>query len=102
MGVATGQFQYANGLPVANGQYQWKLSGDASNGLSIVPRVIYGYLDPNGNMTTTFVFNDALSASAATTYQLTVKDAGGGQVWNETYTLTGTAVNISLILPSGR
>jgi hypothetical protein len=55
-------------------------------------------------MTATFAFNDVLSTAAGLTtcYQLTVKDVGGGQVWNECYILSGTAANINLIPPAGR
>jgi len=106
MGVATGQFQYANGSPVANGLFQWKLSSDAilaTGTACIVPLLITGYLDTNGSMSATFAFNDVLSttAGALTTYQLTVKAATGEQVWNERYHLTGTAANLNTIAPSG-
>lgn len=107
MGVATGTFQYPNGSPVASGLYQWKLSSDAiefsGTSACIVPPVVRGNLDSSGNLTTTFAFNDVLSttAGAVTTYQLTVKDIGGGQVWNENYYLTGTAANLNLIAPGG-
>jgi hypothetical protein len=106
MGVVTGTFVLPNGSPVANGAYQWKLSGDAIQ-FAVpscdVPRLFSGSLDTNGNMTATFAFNDALSTSAGltTTYQLTIKDSGGGQVWNESYYLTGTAANLNLIPPVG-
>jgi len=101
MGVATGTFQLPNGSPVANGLFQWKLSGDALllSTAMVVPKLITGNLDTSGNMTATFAFNDVLTASVATSYQLTVKDAAGGQVWNEVYTLTGTAANLNLIPP---
>jgi len=107
MGIATGQFLYTNGSPVANGLYQWKLSQDAiefgGTTACIAPPLIIGNLDTNGNMTATFAFNDVLSTTAglSTTYQLTVKDLGGGQVWNERYYLTGTAANINTIPPGG-
>jgi hypothetical protein len=70
---------------------------------STVPKLITGQLDANGAMTATAIFNDALITSQGlnTTYQLTIKDQGGGQVWNETYFFTGTAANLSLVLPSG-
>jgi hypothetical protein len=106
MGVATGQFVLPNGSPVGNGAYQWKLSGDAIQ-FAIpscdAPRLFGGNLDANGNMTATFAFNDALSTTAGltTTYQLTIKDSGGGQVWCENYYLTGTAANLNLIPPGG-
>jgi hypothetical protein len=103
MGVATGTFVLPNGSPVANGAYQWKLSSDAIlSGTSCnAPRLFGGHLDTNGNLTATFNFNDVLltSSGTSTTYQLTVKDVGGGQVWNETYYLTGTAANINLVAP---
>lgn len=62
-----------------------------------------GSLDTNGNMTATFDFNDVLSTNTGLTtyYQLTIKDSGGGQVWNEFYYLTGTAANLNLIPPLG-
>jgi hypothetical protein len=103
VGVATGTFQYANGSPVANGLYQFKLSGDAilSGSACVSPLLITGYLDTNGSLSATFAFNDALSTTATTTYQLTVKAPTGEQVWNERYTLTGTAANLNLIVPSG-
>lgn len=105
MGVVTGIFQYANGSPVANGSYQWKLNSDAVeiSTSCIVPTIVRGTLDPSGNLTTTFAFNDVLSTTggANTCYQLTVKDAGGGQCWNEFYFLTGTAANLTLIPPVG-
>ena len=107
MGVATATFQYPNGSPVASGLYQFKLSSDAiefsATSVCIVPPVIKGVLDTNGNLTSTFAFNDVLSTTAGvnTTYQLTVKDIGGGQVWNESYYLTGTAANLNLIPPGG-
>jgi hypothetical protein len=106
MGVATGTFVLPNGAPVANGAYQWKLSGDAIQ-FAIptcdAPRLFGGNLDANGNMTATFAFNDALSTTAGltTSYQLTIKDSGGGQVWCENYYLTGTAANLNLIPPGG-
>jgi hypothetical protein len=107
VGIATATFQYPNGSPVASGQYQWKLSSDAiefsSTSACIVPPVIYGNLDVNGNMTSTFAFNDVLSTTAglSTTYQLTVKSNAGNQVWNENYYLTGTAANLNIIPPGG-
>jgi hypothetical protein len=103
MGVATGTFTYPNGSPVANGVYQWKLSSDAiENGTTCVcPPLFSGYLDVSGNMTATFLFNDVLGTAYGTdtTYQLTIKDNGGRQVWNENYYLTGTAANINQVLP---
>lgn len=105
MGVATGTFQYPNGSPVANGQYQFKLSQDAINSPTtcVSPVLIRGNLDANGNLTATFLFNDVLSTSAGLTtyYQLTVKGVNGGQVWNENYQLTGTAANLNTIPPLG-
>ena len=104
MGVVTGTFQYPNGSPVANGLYQWKLSGDAIEpGTACVAPILFsGQLDTNGNMTSTFAFNDVLSTACgpSTNYQFTVKAPGGGQVWNEVYYLTGTAANLNSILPS--
>ena len=105
MGVVTGTFQYANGSPVATGLYQFKLSQDAVE-LSVAcvaPSIIRGNLDSSGNLTATFLFNDALStaAGATTNYQLTVKDSKGGQVWDEYYYLTGTAVNLNAYPPNG-
>jgi len=107
MGVVTGIFQYTNGSPVANAAYQWKLSSDAiefsATSACVVPTIVNGYLDANGNMTSTFAFNDVLSTTAgvSTYYQLTVKALQGGQVWNESYYLTGTAANLNLIPPAG-
>jgi hypothetical protein len=105
MGVCTGTFQQPNGSPVANGLYQFKLSGDAilSATACICPPVFFGNLDANGNMTATFLFNDVLltSAGSTTCYQLTIKTNGGGQVWNECYFLTGTAANLTTYPPSG-
>ena len=106
MGVATGVFQYPNGSPVASGLYQWKLSSDAiqiSTPSCNVPVLINGNLSSGGSMSAVFVFNDDLqtTAGASTTYQLTVKDLHGGQVWNESYYLTGTAANINLLPPAG-
>lgn len=105
MGVVTGTFKFPNGSPVANASFQWKLSSDAiefsATSACIVPEIISGALDPSGNMTTTFAFNDVLSttAGASTFYQLTVKASNGGQVWNEFYYLTGTAANLNVIAP---
>lgn len=105
MGVCTGTFQYPNGSPVASGLYQWKLSGDCIeySVACVAPILFTGFLDTNGNMTATFLFNDVLSttAGATTTYQFTVKAPGGGQVWNEMYYLTGTAANLNLYPPGG-
>lgn len=106
MGVATGTFQLPNGSPVANGVYQWKLNQDAigpnSTSVCDVPVLFGGNLDSNGNMTATFIFNDQLSTTSGLTtiYQLTVKDNHGGQVWNESYYLTGTAANVNIIPPA--
>lgn len=108
MGVATGTFQYTNGSPVANGLWQFKLSQDSilvdATAVCVAPRLISGNLDTLGAMTATFAFNDVLSTAAGlnTCYQLTIKDLGGGQVWNECYILTGTSANINLIPPAGR
>ncbi len=108
MGVATGTFQYTNGSPVANGQWQFKLSQDSilvnATAVCVAPRLISGNLDTLGAMTATFAFNDVLSTAAglSTCYQLTIKDLGGAQVWNECYVLTGTSANINLIPPAGR
>jgi hypothetical protein len=103
MGVVTGVFELPNGSPVASGLYQWKLSSDAVElGIGcFAPMLITGLLDVNGNMTATFIFNDKLVTAAGTntTYQLTVKDLGGRQVWNENYFLTGTAANLNTVLP---
>jgi hypothetical protein len=106
MGVVTGTFALPNGTTVSNGAYQWKLSGDAIQYViprCDAPRLFSGSLDTNGNMTATFDFNDVLSTSTGLTtyYQLTVKDSGGGQVWNEFYYLTGTAANLNLTPPLG-
>jgi hypothetical protein len=106
VGIVTGTFTLPNGSPAANALYQWKLSGDAiatSTSAAIVPTLFTGNLDTNGNMTATFLFNDALSTSAglSTTYQLTVKAQTGAQIWNENYQLTGTAANINTIPPAG-
>jgi hypothetical protein len=106
MGVVTGTFLYPNGSPVASGLFQWKLSSDAIQSTTancIAPPLILGNLDPTGHMTATFVFNDDLFTTfgANTTYQLTVKDLHGGQVWNESYYLTGSAINLNLYPPAG-
>ena len=100
MGVATGTFTYPNGSPIASGLYQFKLSAPAlfSNACN-VPVLFTGLLDTSGHMTATFNFNDVLTPTT-TSYQLTVKDIHGGQVWNGIYTLTGTAANINIIVPS--
>ena len=103
MGVVTGVFIYPNGSPVANGLYQWKLNVDAVElgTACVAPVLISGNLDSSGNMTATFLFNDILGTAGGTTttYQLTVKDNHGSQVWNENYYLTGTAANVNLVLP---
>jgi hypothetical protein len=104
MGVATGTFVLPNGAPVANGVWQLKLSPDAiqtAGTVCVAPRLFSGSLDQNGNMTATFAFNDTLSTTAGltTSYQLTIKDSGGGQVWTGNYFLTGTAANLNLIPP---
>jgi hypothetical protein len=106
MGVVTGTFALPNGTAVGNGAYQWKLSGDAIQYViprCDAPRLFSGSLDTNGNMTATFDFNDVLSTNTGLTtyYQLTIKDSGGGQVWNEFYYLTGTSANLNLIPPLG-
>jgi|SRR5580704_11465869 hypothetical protein len=96
MGVVTGVFQMPNGSPVASGLYQWKLSQDTIE-LSVAcicPSLFTGYLDTSGNLTATFLFNDAMLPNP-TTYQLTIKAQGGAQVWNAVYNLTGTAVNLN-------
>lgn len=105
MGVVTGTFRYANGSPVTMGLYQWQLSQDAAQTASacISPILFTGYLDTSGNMTATFAFNDVLTTTATslTSYQLTIKNLGGVQVWNQFYTLTGTAaINLNTIPPS--
>jgi hypothetical protein len=68
-----------------------------------VPTLISGKLDTGGNMTATLAFNSVLQTMLGynTTYQLTVKDFAGKQVWNENYYLTGTAANLNLIAPGG-
>src|ERR1700757_3977007 len=107
MGVATGNFQYTNGSPVANGLFQWKLSNDAILGTStavcVAPPVVDGILDTAGFMSATIAFNDVLTTTSgeSTYYQLTVKGANGEQVWNEYYSLTGTAANLNLTPPGG-
>ena len=105
LGTVTATFLYGNGSPVANGVYQWKLTADALDQTiaCMVPSIIGGTLDANGNMSATLVFNDQLlTATGYTTkYQLTVDAPNGPQVWNETYQLTGTAANLNLIPPSG-
>lgn len=105
MGVVTGTFQNASGTVVANGTYQFKLSGDAivSGQYCLAPTLVVGYLDVNGSLTATVAFNDIMTAtSGLTSYQLTVKDRIGSQVWNEKYTFTGTAaVNLNSYPPSG-
>jgi hypothetical protein len=106
VGIVTGTFALPNGTAVGNGAYQWKLSGDAIQYViprCDAPRLFSGSLDTNGNMTATFDFNDVLSTNTGLTtyYQLTIKDSGGGQVWNEFYYLTGTTANLNLIPPLG-
>jgi hypothetical protein len=103
MGVATATFRYPTGSPVASGLYQWLLSSDAINASTsmAVPVLISGNLDALGNMTSTFAFNDQLITATGTTtsYQLTVRDLTGREVWNQQYFLTGTAANLNLIPP---
>lgn len=103
MGVVTGTFTLPNGSAVASGLYQWSLSSDAIEQATtcVAPMIFTGLLDSNGNMTATFLFNDVLATAYGTntTYQLTIKDIGGRQVWNERYYLTGTAANVNSILP---
>lgn len=101
MGVATGTFKLADGSPAISAQYQWKLSIDVQTTLAcVVPSLIQGFLDISGNMTSTFIFNDVMTPTTST-YQLTIKDNEGTQIWNEKYFLTGTAANINLIAPQG-
>jgi len=104
-GTVTATFKYPTGSPVANGIYQFKLASDAIE-FSVActaPQLVSGNLDANGNMNATLVFNDQLLTlfGYSTNYQLTVKGLDGGQVWNETYYLTGTAMNLNLVPPSG-
>lgn len=103
MGVVTGTFQTPAGSPIASGLFQWKLNQDAIllSTAAICPVIISGYLDGSGNMTATFAFNDVITTAGGTntTYQLTIKDAFGGQVWNENYYLTGAAANVNLVGP---
>jgi hypothetical protein len=104
-GTVTGTFQFPTGTPVANGKYQFKLSADAVK-ISVacnVPTLVSGTLDANGNLNTSLTFNDELQTvfGLTTTYQLTIKDVAGRQVWNEKYYLTGTAANLNTITPTG-
>jgi hypothetical protein len=104
-GVCTGTFQYPTGTPVANGPWQFSLTAAGLN-VSVactVPTLIGGRLDANGNLSTSFVFNDRLETVLGykTNYQLTVKDLTGRQVWNETYYFTGTAANLTTYPPAG-
>ena len=104
-GTVIGKFVYPTGAPIANGNYQWSLLTDAlqTSIAMTVPTVVNGTLDSSGNMSQTLVFNDLLQTGlgATTFYQLTVKAPAGGLVWNENYYLTGTAADLTLILPSG-
>lgn len=106
MGVVSGVFQNPDGTPVNSGRYQWKLSSDAicvSTPSCNVPTLISGLLDSTGSMSAAFIFNDDLitNSGAVTNYQLTIKDLGGAQIWNEVYYLTGTAADLTLLPPAG-
>jgi len=65
--------------------------------------LITGALNAGGTLSTTLLFNDVLDTNLGFTtfYQLTVKDQGGGQVWNENYQFSGTAANLNTIPPAG-
>src|SRR3974377_1462106 len=106
MGVVTGIFEFPDGSPVQNGSYQFKLSGDSINiatAACVAPVLITGALNAGGTLSTTLLFNDVLDTNLGFTtfYQLTVKDQGGGQVWNENYQFSGTAANLNTIPPAG-
>ena len=98
-----GGFFDATGNPIANGSFRFKLSSDSvvPPVASYVPTIVTGYLDAQGNLDTTLVFNDQLETMLgfSTFYQLTVNDQKGTQVWNEEYFFAGTDADLTTIQP---
>lgn len=99
MGVVTGNFMRVDGTGI-NGNCQFALSSEAlASSVACIAARTVSFPISAGSMTATVQFNDAL-LPATTSYQISVKETRGGQVWNGNYTFTGTAVaNLNVILP---
>lgn len=97
LGLVTGFFIRADGKPV-NGSAQFKLSADYVSSVACFAPTVVSFPVTSGSLTASVIFNDMLSPSGST-YQITVKDLGHGQVWGGNYSLLSGTVNLTLVVP---
>jgi len=98
LGLVSGYFTDPSGVAI-NGTVEFKLSGEGRNGVSacFVP-VPVNFSVNGGTVTALVAFNDKI-LPFGTTYQISVKDLKGGQLFNGTYTLVGTFADLTKIPP---
>jgi hypothetical protein len=82
-----------------NGSVKFELSNEGNNGVSacFVP-VPVSFPVTSGTLTAVIVFNDKIVPTGST-YQISVKDLKGHQLFNGIYTLVGSFVNLTGIPP---
>lgn len=98
LGVVSGFFTDPSSVAV-NGSIEFSLSGDGANGLSacFVP-IPVKFPVTNGTVVALIAFNDKL-IPPGTSYQISVRDIGGHQVFNGNYTLAANFVDLTKIPP---
>jgi hypothetical protein len=96
MGLVTGYFLTPDGTPVS-GNAQFQLSTDCIHSACVAPTVI-GFPVRSGSLSCTVQFNDVLTPTTST-YYITVKDLGFGQVWGGNYKLVSGTANLNLLVP---
>jgi hypothetical protein len=99
--TVTGTWFFPNGQPVANGTAVFKLNQDAlvPGAFQVSPVYLEYPLDAHGGMNGMIIGNDQLLPQF-TTYTVTVKENGGGQVWGpEIYFLSGVSINMDILPP---
>lgn len=97
MGLVTGYFITPDGTPVT-GTAQFKLSKDCNFASACVAPTLISYPVNAGSLSCSAVFNDVLTPTAST-YQITVRDMGWGQVWGGNYSLVSGTANLNLLVP---
>jgi hypothetical protein len=97
LGLVTGLFIYPNGSPVT-GSAQFKLSADFACATACYGPTVVSFPVTAGTLSCSVIFNDVLSPTGST-YQITVKDTGFGQVWGGNYRLVSGTANLNLLAP---